>query len=298
MTASTTFITLGTAGGPMLNPLRAQPAHCVLFDDRPILVDCGEGAFSQLKKAGIEYRDVQDIFLTHHHFDHIGSLFACLGLNMMVQRRTPLTIYGPVGTKQIVDGLLLACDVPNEIGFGVPGQRLPHPRDFVHVRELAPGDVVEIQALRVSCCQNTHYRTEEQFLEPGYVSLSYRFDAPDRSIFFTGDTGICKTVESLARGVDLLVGEMMDIDLTMSRVRATNPQMPEERIAMIGQHLSEHHLNAEQLGNLAAAAGASHVVAVHFAPGFITPETSPTYEARMAAVFPGRVSMSQDLGRY
>lgn len=298
MTTTTSFITLGTAGGPMQNSERAQPSHVVMYDNAPILVDCGEGAMGQLKRAGIEFRNVRNIFLSHHHFDHIGSLFACFGLNMMVQRRDKLTIYGPPGTQQIVDDLVAACTVPNEIGFGVPGQKLPHPRDFVEVCEIVPGDEIEIGELRVTCCENTHYRSESEFGKAGYLSLSLRFDAPDRSILFTGDTGPSETVENFAKGVDLFVGEMMDVDKTMEKVRAMNSQMPDERVEQIRKHLSLHHLSPEQLGEMATRAGADHVVAVHFAPGLLSEETKPAYTERVQTTFSGKVSLGADLVSY
>ena len=298
MHSPSSVITLGTAGGPMQNPQRAQPAHVLLNGDRPILVDCGEGAMGQLKRAGIEYRDVHHIFLTHHHFDHIGSLYACLGLNMMTQRREPLRIYGPAGTQAIVDGLCAACDVPNAIGFGVPGQQLPHPRDFVEVTEIAPGDEIELDGLKMSCCENTHYRTEDQFGEDGYQSLSLRFDLPDRSVVFTGDTGPCDALVTLSKGADLIVGEMMDLDITIGRIRAMNEDMPEERIQMIKSHLSKHHINAEDLAHLAKAAKAKEVVAVHFPPGIATPDTAQGYIDRVAAIYDGKFSIGQDLTAY
>jgi len=298
MPAPSSFTILGTGGGPMLNPLGWQPAHLVMNGESPVLVDCGEGAMGQLRRAGIDFRAVDQIFLTHHHFDHIGSLFACLGLNMMVQRKTPLTIYGPPGTRAIVDGLIAACDVPQAIGFGVKGQTLPHPRDFVEVVELTGGARVELGEMVVTACENTHYRPESELGTPGPVSLSLRFDLPGRGVVFTGDTGPCGAVEELAQGVDLLVSEMMDLDMTMGRVRAANPQMPEEAIAKIRAHLSGHHLSPEDVGDLAARVGAAHVVATHFAPGCATPETAGDYAARIAARFGGRVSIGRDLGSY
>lgn len=292
------FTTLGTGGGPMQNPMRSQPAHLVMNGDRPVLVDCGEGAMGQLKRAGVEFKAVQEIFLTHHHFDHIGSLFACLGVNMMTMRHTPLTIYGPPGTSAIVEGLIAACDVPQAIGFGVKGQTLPHPRDFTQVVELDGSARLTLGDMVVTACENTHYRAESEAGRPGPLSLSLRFDLPGRSLVFTGDTGPCQAVEDLARGCDLLVGEMMDLDLTMSRVRATNPHMPEDAIAKIRAHLSGHHLSPEDLGDLAQRAGVGHVVATHFAPGCATPETADGYAARIAARFTGKVSIGMDLGSY
>ncbi len=298
MDHSTTFVTLGTAGGPILQPGRSQPAHLLKAGDQAILIDCGEGALGQLTRAEVPFRDIHTVVLSHHHFDHIGSLFALLGLNMMTQRNQPLRIFGPTGTARIVAGLTDACDVPNEIGFGVPGQTLPHARDFVEVREINPGDTVEIGEVTLTCCENTHYRGEADHGSGWYLSLSLRFDTPDRSVVFTGDTGPCKAVEGLAQGVDLLVGELMDVDLTMTRVREANPQMPEARIRMIGAHLADHHLSPEQLGDMARRAGAKELVAVHFSPGMMTPARAPEYLARIEAVFDGPVHLSEDLGRY
>ncbi|MBV7378507.1 MBL fold metallo-hydrolase [Maritimibacter sp. DP4N28-5] len=289
---------MGTAGGPILQPGRSQPAHLLTSGSQNILIDCGEGALGQLTRAGVGFRELEAVILTHHHFDHIGSLFALLGLSMMTQRRDPLRIYGPAGTQKIVASLIDACDVPNEIGFGVPGQKLPHARDFTVVQEIAPGDEVMIGEVRMTCCENTHYRGEDQHGQGGYLSLSLRFDTPDRSILVTGDTGSCRAVEALGQGVDLFVGELMDVEQTMEKVRAANPDMPVDRIQMIGSHLAEHHLRPEQLGEMAARSGAGELVAIHFSPGMVTPESAPDYSARIKAVFGGAVHLSEDLARY
>lgn len=293
-----TLTTLGTAGGPMQNPDRAQPAFLLMNGTRPVLIDCGDGAMRQLKRAGIEFRDVAEIFLTHHHFDHIGGLFACLGVNMMTMRRDPLTIHGPAGTAQILDGLFAGCDVPQAIGFGVAGQVMPHPRDFVKVREIQPGEVLTTGGMQVTACENTHYRAEAKFGQQGPISLSYRFDMPDRSVVLTGDTGECHALEELARGADLLISEMADLDLTMQRVRERNALMPDAQIDKIREHLASHHLSPEQVGDLAARAAVAQVVAVHFAPGVAAPETAPSYAARIAARFNGRVEIASDLSVY
>jgi ribonuclease BN (tRNA processing enzyme) len=292
------FSTLGTAGGPVPNPQRAQPAHVLMHGQEPILIDCGDGAVGQLIRVGIDYRRLNHVFLTHHHFDHIGGLFALLGVSMMTMRKTPLTLYGPPGTKAIVDGIVAASAIPNEIGFGVPGQSLPKISDFVVVQEITPADIVSLDGLTVTCCENTHYRPEAELGTPGALSLSLRFDLADRSVLFTGDTGPCKAVEDLAKGVDLVVGEMMDVELIMGNVRAANPNMPDAQFAKIRSHIADHHITAEQLADLAAGAGATHVVATHLPPGVATPKTAPDYAARIQARFSGTVSISQDLESY
>ena len=295
MSKPTTFITLGTAGGPVPKKDRASPAHAIFHEGRPILVDCGEGAMRQLMRVGVDFRQLHEIILTHHHFDHIGSLFNCIGINMMLQRQQPLNIYGPKGTRQIVESLAAACDVSWEIGFGIAEQKLPHPRDFIQVREIEPGDVIEIDEIKVTCCENTHYRSEDKFGQDGSISLSLRFDAPDRSIVFTGDTGPCRNLEEFGKGAQLLVGEVVDVERTVEKIRQNSPYMSDERVQMMTQHMAEHHLQPEQLGELASQIGAEHVVAVHITLDSITDEMKADYAAKIASTFSGKVTISEDL---
>lgn len=292
------FITLGTAGGPTPKLDRQAPSHAIVHDGRTILVDCGEGAFGQLRRAGIDLREVHEIFLTHHHFDHIGSLFACLGLNMMLHRREPLNVYGPPGTRQILDGLIMACDVPHQTGFGIAGQSLPHPRDFLNVREITPGDIVDIDNIRVSCCENTHYRTEDKFGQEGAISLSLRFDSPTRSMVFTGDTGPCNALAEFTKGAQLLVGELINVEKTMNRIRSKNPAMSEDQLNKIRSHMNQHHLKPEELGELATRAGVEHVVAVHIPEDSMNTELAKEYVQKVATRFSGKISIGEDLARY
>ena len=295
---STKFITLGTAGGPTPKPHRMPPAHAVAYDGGTILVDCGEGAFQQLRRAGFDPKQVHELFITHHHFDHIGSLFACLGLNMMMHRDKPMNIYGPPGTSEILEHLIAACDIPQATGFGVPGQTLPHPRDFIVSRDIQPGDVFDIDGTRISCCENTHYRSEDQFGNKGPVSLSYRFDMPDRSMVFTGDTGPCRALEDLAKGADLLVGELIDADIVVNHLRARNPDMSDKALQKMSQHFTEHHLTPEDLGELASRAGVKQLVAVHIPFHTKSAGEDAKYVKRISAKFSGSVTISEDLAEY
>ena len=295
---STKFITLGTAGGPTPKPHRMPPAHAVAYDGGTILVDCGEGAFQQLRRAGFDPKQVHELFITHHHFDHIGSLFACLGLNMMMHRDKPMNIYGPLGTSEILEHLIAACDIPQATGFGIPGQTLPHPRDFIVSRDIQPGDVFDIDGTRISCCENTHYRSEDQFGNKKPVSLSYRFDMPDRSMVFTGDTGPCRALEDLAKGADLLVGELFDADIVIKHLRARNPDMSDKALQQMSQHFTEHHLTPENLGELASRAGVKQLVAVHIPFHTKSAGEDAKYVKRISAKFSGSVTISEDLAEY
>lgn len=96
----------------------------------------------------------------------------------------------------------------------------------------------------------------------------------------------------------MIVGEMMDLNITMDRVRAMNPQMPEGRLQMIGSHLAKHHIGAEDLARIAKVAGAAKVVSVHFPPGIATPDAAEGYVRRFNAVCDAELHIGQDLAEY
>ena len=130
------------------------------------------------------------------------------------------------------------------------------------------------------------------------MSLSLRFDSPDRSMVFTGDTGPCQTVEGFAKGAQLLVGEMADVERTVEKIRQNSPYMSQERVDMMMQHMSQHHLTPELLGDLASRAGVEHVVAVHITLDSITEEMKADYVAKIASRFDGKITISEDLAQY
>jgi ribonuclease BN (tRNA processing enzyme) len=94
---------LGT-GSP--NPLPERQGSAVLLerDHEYLLFDAGRGVTTQLVRAGVAPHDLSAIFLTHHHYDHIGNLGDLL-LTAWHGGSTHLPLIGPPGTEQIVQAL-------------------------------------------------------------------------------------------------------------------------------------------------------------------------------------------------
>src|SRR5512139_892806 len=74
----THVVLLGTQGGPNFNTERAETANAVVVDGTPYVVDLGEGALAAMRKAGLTYRDVARVFLTHLHDDHTADVTSFL----------------------------------------------------------------------------------------------------------------------------------------------------------------------------------------------------------------------------
>jgi ribonuclease BN (tRNA processing enzyme) len=162
-----------------------------------------------------------------------------------------------------VDGLLAAAGPALRAGWGFPGQSWDA---NVAAVEFGHGDSITLDALEVTVAENTHFTVPEGSTSPrSAVSLSYRFDAADRSIVYSGDTGPSDELVDLARGADLLVSEMIDDELALARMRP---------------------------------AGVARLVITHFAPAPAGPEQAQAYLDAIAEQFDGDAELAVDLGRY
>lgn len=93
--------TLGTASAlPTAN--RYPSAHVLTVHERLFLIDCGEGAQMQMRKAGIPFSKIDNIFISHLHGDHLFGIFGFLSTLAMGGRQTPLYIYAPDGFSKIL----------------------------------------------------------------------------------------------------------------------------------------------------------------------------------------------------
>jgi ribonuclease BN (tRNA processing enzyme) len=301
LTPNYQWVTLGTQGGPMPSMTRSEPANLLIRKGSAHLVDAGDDAMTRAIGAGATFQSLHTIWLSHLHFDHIGGMLAVLGLRNQTRTVAPLTIYGPPGTRAMVEGLYAAMTPSAEAGFGVPGETEVKPDTGITIVELNGGETVKVGDMTVRAVRNTHYsfpKGSKQDHE--FASLSYRFDLPDRSIVYTGDTGPSTAVETLAKGADLLVSEMIDLDATRAsvarRAAATDPQTVE----MMVKHLTTHHLTTQQVGELAAKAGVKAVVLTHLAGG-AAPDAGATarYAAQVKSVYHGGpVTVASDMDRF
>jgi ribonuclease Z len=99
------IVLLGT-GGPRPDPKRNASTTLIRLRDENILFDAGRGVVNQMVRADVPLNAVNPVFITHHHFDHIGDLYDVALATWMYGRKDPLRIYGPPETRRIVDALL------------------------------------------------------------------------------------------------------------------------------------------------------------------------------------------------
>ena len=298
--AETKFITLGTQGGPITSPTRGQPSNLLVVNGVNTLVDVGDGTAGRLSKLRLPTARIDNILISHLHFDHMAGLQGMLGLRFQTNSPKPLQVYGPPGTKELVDGLLASMKPSMEAGYGVPGQRSYTSDELVGVHEVRDGETFELEDMKVLVARNTHYSFAPGSAEAEkFQSLAFRFETPDKTIAFTGDTGPSTDVERLASGADMLVAEMIDVDFTIEQVRRIDPNLPEDRMKGMRIHLSSHHLTPADLGSMAANAGVKELVVTHLVPGAaMTEEHFKKYGEEIAGKYSGKVTFANDMDAF
>ena len=95
---------------------------------------------------------------------------------------------------------------------------------------------------------------------------------------------------ALAKGADLLVHEVIDLDLIE---KAMTAQLPPGLAQAFMRHMREEHTTAEDVGRLAKAAGVKQVVFNHIIPGADEPDS--VYLEPLKKHFDGPATVARDL---
>ncbi len=262
-------VLLGT-GSPRPSEERAQPAQLLEMGGQSFVIDCGDSVTAQIVRAGRDVTQMQKIFLTHLHWDHVLG-YAGLIWGGWSAGRTTVEVWGPPGTKRMHDTLfgdLYRGDVDwiSNIGYvrsGIEG---------IQVHEVGEGRIYDRDGVSVDAIQVKH----------PVMTLAYRFNYLGKSVVFSGDTAMCNELIKVARTADLLV---QDTCAVFSRLYG------DERSKKIREALISFHASPQQAGIMARRAGVKRLVCTHLLPGAVEDEVREEAESE----FIGETIVGRDL---
>lgn len=296
------FITLGTAGGPVIHLERSQPANAFVVDGAVYLFDTGNGIQRQMRAAGLSLDQVRAVFISHHHLDHNADLGPVV-MNRWVQGHySPLAVIGPPGTASMLTRTVAAFQPTISAPIMIGGQRKPTVLKTLRLLDLpktlnAPRVVFEDDRIRVLAITNDHFHFAPDSAEQRVSrSYSYRIESRGRTIVYSGDTGPSANLELLAKGADMLVTEVIDLPLTIQRL--TRPEIKPEMVAGLASHMERDHLTPSAIAQLATRAGIRKVVLTHLVPSVDGRRDMHGFMDGLRGVFDGEVVIANDLDSF
>jgi len=274
------LILLGTGGGPRPNKMRNQSAWVVIVNNIPYVVDCGGGVSRQLVFAGIPLASLKNIFITHHHSDH-NLEYGNLMYNAWVSGfKARIDAYGPPPLEKMTKFFfeLNAYD----INIRIPDEGRSPLAPMVHVHEISEnGPVMQDENVRVTAALVNH--------PPVVPSFAYRFDTPQTSIVFSGDTTPSDNLIKLAKDADILVHEVLHKP-SLARLLARVPNA--ERLL---EHIVASHTTHIDVGKVAKEAGVKTLVLTHFVPTDDPSVTEEMWTEGPRQNFGGKIIVGKDL---
>jgi len=230
--ASNFRVTLLGTGDPIPRIDRFGPSTLVEVAGQRLLFDVGRGATQRLMQLGIPFRDIDAVFLTHFHSDHISGLPDLWMTGWLPppfgRRSEPFEVWGPTGTSNLLHHLGLAFEANTKIR--IPDELLPPAGIELLAHEFdSNGVVYEKAGVRVTAFAVDH----GDLIKPAY---GYRVDCDNRAVVISGDTRYDENLIAAARGADLVIHE---VALASDELLASSEQF---------RRIVAHHTTPEEAG--------------------------------------------------
>jgi ribonuclease Z len=257
-------VVLCGTGAPLLDPNRAGPCTAVVAGGKMYLVDVGPGSTERSLEYRLPLAQLDGIFLTHFHSDHIGELGEAMTQSWLASGRdTSLDVYGPEGVTDVVNGFLQAYSRDQVYRTAHHTQQyMPKEGDHMTAHPISPSigkdaEVFDKDGLRVIAIRVDH--------EPVAPAVAYRFEYAGRSVVVSGDTDYSENLGRAAHGADLLVHEVLEKKIVGTMSRAMRDRGL-ERQSKLASDVLDYHTSPQDAVRLARDAGVSTLVFTHLVP--------------------------------
>lgn len=302
-------VTLGTAGGPRWWSRGVKTERCgigtaIVVANGFYLVDCGHGVGRRIHEAGLEFKDLRGVFITHLHSDHTIDLasLALFGLYEMGSRlNDPVPIIGPgdrgmlpplspratvmpayiapesptPGTKETFATLMKAF--ATDLNDRIIDSLRPSPHDLFVARDIEipdgigyhPNDNPTPAMEPFVVHQDSRVTVSAILVEhpPVAPAFAFRFDTAEGSVTISGDTAPNQNTAVLAEGTGLLLHEAIDFDY----IDGLYAGKDDATSIAARDHHYKSHTSAADAARIATKAGAQRLALHHLVPGTASP---------------------------
>ena len=267
-------VTLLGTGSPIYINGRYSASTLIHAGGEYLLIDCGRGASIRIHEAGLHPGNINKLFLTHLHSDHVVGIpdFYITGwFTTFARRQGPLRVWGPKGSAAMMRHLDSAFDFDMQVR--APEMRVqPNANE---TRDIGPGEVFNEGGIRVTAFEVDH--------RPVAPAFGYKIEYAGRTVVLSGDTRLTEAVAEHGAGADVLIHEV----ICGHKENSPDPEAFERIIA--------HHTTPQEAGTVFARAKPRLAVYSHLT--MITGATVEDVEAQTRETYDGPLLVGEDLTR-
>jgi ribonuclease Z len=266
-------VTLLGTGTPRPVMERFGPSILVEAGNEKLVFDCGRGATQRLFQLKVPFASLTALFLTHLHSDHIVGISDFYLTGWIFGRKTPLRVWGPAGTAEMMSHLEQAYQFDIHIRRDVD-EKLPAQGIVIVAKDIEHGVVYQNGDLKV-----TAFAVDHAPIKPAF---GYRVDYAGHSVVLSGDTRYSENLIHFAQGADVLIHEVIDPEA----YRASDPLYNDVQ----KQRVIDHHTTPEQAGMVFSHAKPKLAVYSH-----IVPFNAQDLVAHTRKTYSGPLEVGEDL---
>jgi ribonuclease Z len=281
------------AGSPVPDEQRGAPCNVIIAGKRMFMIDAGGGAARSVLRMGFNPGELDALFLTHFHSDHIDGIGELLLQRWGgAARTTPLPIYGPDGVADVVDGFMAAYRQDQGYRVAHHGTGVMPPGGFgavAHSFTAAASDarvvLVDEPDLQIVAFTVLH--------APVHPAVGYRIRYKDRTVVFSGDTRKSQAVQREAAKVDLLVHEALSPTL-VKVLQDAAAGAGRANLAAVFHDIPDYHSTPHEAAEVARDAGAGMLLLSHIVPAMPLPGMEAIFLGDARAVYHGPLKVGID----
>ena len=280
------------AGSPFPDDKRSGPCTVVLAGKRMFVFDAGSGSVRNIGKMGFSHGQIEAIFLTHFHSDHLDGLGELLLQRWVsTSNKQPVPVYGPTGVEQVLAGFMQAYAQDRVYRVAHHGEATVSSSGFGGVaRPFAPGAGEQVAVFKEGDVEITSFRVDHSPVDP---AVGYKIAYKGRTVVISGDTKKSVAVQRAAQGADLLVHEALSPSL-VGLLKQGAEKAGRTNLIKIFADIIDYHASPEEAAETARDARVGYLLLNHIAPPLPLPGMEKAFLGKAGDIYGGDIKVGID----
>ena len=242
-------LTLLGTGCPKVDFKRFGPSNLVSTNKTKILIDCGSGVTQRLDQIKVSSADIDALFLTHLHSDHVVDIYQLIISSWHSYRIKPWVVYGPKGTKKFIKKIMDAWKEERLLRIKYEARSSIEAFNII-IKEFKNSGKVKIKDLNIQYFEVDH--------KPVKFAYGFNFFHKNKKLTISGDTRPCENIMKYAQKADVLLHEVF-ID---GELKDTNKMRSKKTL----HNVRSYHTPSTLLGKIAKLTNCKKLVLTHLVP--------------------------------